>query len=118
MGSPILGQRIWQAAYTELETVTSAPPVPRRRSPPPRRVMPKVVVQGEMPAPRPSSSLEWTVCGKQRKVKIESLCVFTCSTCNIYVCVNIMFSFQRKDPASLEEDCPARKKEVRHSFHL
>lgn len=81
-GSPILGQRLWQAAYTELETVISAPQVPpapqapRRRSPPLRTVTPKEVVKDEVPAPRPSTSFEWTVCGRQRKVTIESLCVY------------------------------------------
>ncbi|CAJ1055540.1 uncharacterized protein LOC121902129 isoform X2 [Xyrichtys novacula] len=72
-GSPILGQRLWQAAYTELETVVPASVllVPHRRFPPPSTVTPKVVVRGEVPASQPSNPFEWTVCGKERKQKLS-----------------------------------------------
>ncbi|CAJ1066308.1 uncharacterized protein LOC121893587 isoform X4, partial [Xyrichtys novacula] len=68
-GSPILGQRLWQAAYTELERgdPASVLSVQRRRSPPLSTVTPKVVVRGEVPAPQPSNPFEWTVCGKVHK---------------------------------------------------
>ncbi|CAJ1053451.1 uncharacterized protein LOC121902129 isoform X2 [Xyrichtys novacula] len=72
-GSPILGQRLWQAAYTELETVDHASlrSVQRRRPPPLSTVTPKVVVRGEVPAPQPSNPFEWTVCGKVHKQNLS-----------------------------------------------
>ncbi|CAJ1081231.1 uncharacterized protein LOC121902129 isoform X2 [Xyrichtys novacula] len=72
-GSPILGQRLWQAAYTELERgdPASVLSVQRRRSPPPSTVTPKVVVRGEVPAPEPSNPFEWTVCGKVHKQNLS-----------------------------------------------
>ncbi|XP_044191517.1 uncharacterized protein LOC122969675 [Thunnus albacares] len=78
-GMAILSQLIWMSAYQLLETPPPTPQVPLRTSPPGRTFVPKVVVKGEAPVPRPSNPFDWTVVSKGRKVR----------HCILYVC----FSF-------------------------
>uniref|UniRef100_A0A3Q3L899 Uncharacterized protein n=1 Tax=Mastacembelus armatus TaxID=205130 RepID=A0A3Q3L899_9TELE len=65
-GMDILVQLLFKACYQELETPASTVPVSPGPSCSPRRVLPKVVVTGPLPVPRPPPS-EWTVVGQGRK---------------------------------------------------
>ncbi|CAJ1074299.1 uncharacterized protein LOC121902129 isoform X1, partial [Xyrichtys novacula] len=107
-GSPILGQRLWQAAYTELERgdPASVLSVSRRRPPPLNTVTPKVVVRGEVPAPQPSSPFEWTVCGKVHKQNLSGNEVEDSATCT-----------QQLSTVGLQ-DCFLRLNPIHFSAHL
>ncbi|KAI4791962.1 hypothetical protein KUCAC02_033700, partial [Chaenocephalus aceratus] len=67
-GMPILVGSIWNAAYMQLVPAEPTPsPVVHRRSPPARRVTPRVIVKGEVAkSPQPDPS-KWTVIGQGRK---------------------------------------------------
>ncbi|KAI4797043.1 hypothetical protein KUCAC02_026589 [Chaenocephalus aceratus] len=68
VGMPILVGSIWNAAYLQLVPAEPTPsPVVHRRSPPARRVTPRVIVKGEVAkSPQPDPS-KWTVIGQGRK---------------------------------------------------
>ncbi|KAI4794722.1 hypothetical protein KUCAC02_031883 [Chaenocephalus aceratus] len=67
-GMLILVDSIWNAAYLQLFPAEPTPsPVVHRRSPPARRVTPRVIVKGEVAkSPQPDPS-KWTVIGQGRK---------------------------------------------------
>ncbi|KAI4794318.1 hypothetical protein KUCAC02_032135, partial [Chaenocephalus aceratus] len=67
-GMPILVGSIWNAAYMQLVPAEPTPsPVVHRRSPPARRVTPRVIAKGEVAkSPQPDPS-KWTVIGQGRK---------------------------------------------------
>ncbi|KAI4795622.1 hypothetical protein KUCAC02_029758 [Chaenocephalus aceratus] len=67
-GMTILVGSIWNAAYMQLVPAEPTPsPVVHRRSPPARRVTPRVIVKGEVAkSPQPDPS-KWTVIGQGRK---------------------------------------------------
>ncbi|XP_067456171.1 uncharacterized protein [Thunnus thynnus] len=75
-GMAILSQLIWMSAYQLLETPPPTPQVPLRTSPPGRTFVPKVVVKGEAPVPRPSNPFDWTVVSKGRKADETSVKCF------------------------------------------
>ncbi|XP_047213329.1 uncharacterized protein LOC124863125 [Girardinichthys multiradiatus] len=65
-GMEVLAQLLWDASYTQLElsAPTSPAPPPAPVTPPSpvvRRSPPRLVVVGEVPAPRPSDPFAWTV---------------------------------------------------------
>ncbi|KAM9710659.1 uncharacterized protein ACNS7B_024514 [Menidia menidia] len=68
-GMPILVQLLWKATYEAMEPPAARPQelrrVPSSASP---RIRPRVVVRGEVPAPRPPPA-EWTVVGSAAKVE-------------------------------------------------
>ncbi|XP_072228148.1 uncharacterized protein [Leuresthes tenuis] len=71
-GMPILVQLLWRATYEALEPPAVKPLVLHRVSPPSPRMRPRIVVRGEVPAPRPPPS-EWTVVGSGAKVRTWTL---------------------------------------------
>ncbi|KAM9726335.1 uncharacterized protein ACNS7B_017305 [Menidia menidia] len=72
-GMPILVQLLWKATYEAMEPPAARPQelrrVPSSASP---RIRPRVVVRGEVPAPRPPPA-EWTVVGSAAKGKLRFL---------------------------------------------
>ncbi|MEQ2166855.1 hypothetical protein GOODEAATRI_032620 [Goodea atripinnis] len=65
-GMEVLAQLLWAASYTQLElsapTSPAPPPAPATPRPPVvRRSPPRLIVVGEVPAPRPSDPFAWTV---------------------------------------------------------
>lgn len=68
-GSPILAQLLWEVTCKELDPVVPAAPAPSRRSPPARRVLPTVVVRGEVRARRRSDPFAWTVAGGKHQAR-------------------------------------------------
>ncbi|KAJ4946434.1 hypothetical protein JOQ06_024101 [Pogonophryne albipinna] len=67
-GMPILVGSIWNAAYMQLVPAEPTPsPVVHRRSPPARRVTPRVIVKGEVAKSPQLDPSKWTVIGQGRK---------------------------------------------------
>ncbi|KAF3848248.1 hypothetical protein F7725_021276 [Dissostichus mawsoni] len=67
-GMPILVGSIWNATYMQLVPAEPKPsPVVHRRSPPARRVTPRVIVKGEVAKSPQLDPSKWTVFGQGRK---------------------------------------------------
>ncbi|XP_076592744.1 uncharacterized protein LOC143324275 [Chaetodon auriga] len=66
-GMGILVQLLWSATKQQLETPSPTPRVSPRPSQPLRKVSPKLVVRGEVPAPPSPDPFEWRLAGQGGK---------------------------------------------------
>uniref|UniRef100_A0A3Q0T7R1 Uncharacterized protein n=1 Tax=Amphilophus citrinellus TaxID=61819 RepID=A0A3Q0T7R1_AMPCI len=98
-GMDILGQLIWTVSFLHLSEAPPAttPPTVSQKNPPVRRVVPKLVVTGPDPLPRPHPS-EWTLVGQGKKGDTVS----TIPLCPVRFSADILEEMDKVLPSDLD----------------